>query len=125
MTYSMKYVMNHLNVSANTLRYYEKEGILKNISRDSSGRRIYNDENIESINFIRILRLTGMSIANIRKYFELYELGDDTLLQRKEMMMQHKSRVKNKINEYLNYLDVISYKAAMYELKEKEYRQKI
>ncbi|NRD78594.1 MerR family transcriptional regulator [Bacillus sp. BRMEA1] len=120
MSYSMKYVVEHLDVTANTLRYYEKEGLLKNISRNSGGNRVYNDENIEVLNFIRALRLTGMPISEIKKYLELNELGDDTISQRKEMILQHKTKVQNKINENLKYLEVISYKAAMYDLKERE-----
>ncbi|AZB42054.1 MerR family transcriptional regulator [Bacillus sp. FJAT-42376] len=120
MSYSMKYVMENLNVTANTLRYYEKEGLLKNISRNSGGNRVYNDENIGVLDFIRALRLTGMPISEIKKYLELTELGDDTISQRKEMILQHKTRVQKKINENLKYLEVISYKAAMYDLKERE-----
>ncbi|MFS0604911.1 MerR family transcriptional regulator [Peribacillus frigoritolerans] len=125
MSYSMKYVVENLNVSANTLRFYETEGILKDISRDSNGRRIYNDQNIEWIKFIRSLRLTGMPISKIKEYVELYELGDETFYQRKEMMMQHKIEVQNKLNENLKHLEVISYKVAMYELQEKEVQEKI
>ncbi len=125
MSYSMKYVVDHLNVTANTLRFYEKEEILKDISRDSNGRRIYNDENITWINFIRSLRLTGMPLSQIKKYVELYELGDTTLSQRKEMMMKHKAKVQDSINESLKHLEVISYKLAMYELQEQGASQKI
>ncbi len=125
MSYSLKYVVENLDVSANTLRFYEREGILKNISRDSNGRRIYNDQNIEWLNFIRSLRLTGMPIVKIKEYVELYELGDETFLQRKEMMMEHKLEVQKKLYENLKHLEVISYKVAMYELQEKESRQNI
>lgn len=124
MPYSMKYVVEHLNVTANTLRYSEKEGLLKNISRDSRGCRVYNDENIELLDFIRALRFTGMPISEIKKYLELNELGDVTISQRKEMILQHKTKIQNKINEDLKYLEVISYKAAMYDLKEREFKQK-
>ncbi|WCK54831.1 MerR family transcriptional regulator [Aneurinibacillus sp. Ricciae_BoGa-3] len=120
MSYSMKYVVDHLNISANTLRFYETEGILNEISRDSKGRRIYSEENIEWIKFIRCLRETGMPISKIKEYIDLYELGNATFLQRKEMMMQHKLEVQNKINESLKYLEIISYKVATYELQEEE-----
>ncbi|WP_338779575.1 MerR family transcriptional regulator [Metabacillus sp. FJAT-52054] len=123
MPYSMKYLVDHLNVTANTLRYYEKEGILKNISRDSKGHRIYDGKNIETLDFIRTLRLTGMPISKIKEYLDLYEFGDDTISQRKEMMMRHKLVVQNKINEDLKHLEAISYKVAMYEIIEKGYRQ--
>ncbi|MDU0412329.1 MerR family transcriptional regulator [Bacillus paralicheniformis] len=125
MSFSMKYVVDNLHVSAYTLRFYEKEGLLRNISRDSNGRRIYNDDDLRWINFIRSLRLTGMPISKIKEYIDLYELGDETFLQRKEMMMQHKLEVQNKINENLKHLEVISYKVAMYELQERKDTQKI
>lgn len=125
MSFSMKYVVDNLHVSANTLRFYETEGLLRYISRDSNGRRIYNDEDLRWINFIRSLRLTGMPISKIKEYIDLYELGDETFLQRKEMMMQHKLEVQNKINENLKHLEVISYKVAMYELQERKDTQKI
>jgi DNA-binding transcriptional MerR regulator len=121
----MKYVVDNLLVTANTLRFYEKEGIIKDISRDSNGRRIYSDENIKWVTFIRSLRLTGMSISKIKEYVELYELGDATFFQRKEMMMKHRSVVQSSINESLKHLEIISYKIAMYDLQEQEAPQKI
>ncbi|MDQ0417183.1 DNA-binding transcriptional MerR regulator [Croceifilum oryzae] len=124
MSYSMNYVVENVNITANTLRYYEKEGLLKNISRDSRGRRVYIDENMEVLHFIRSLRLTGMPISDIKKYLELNELGDETISQRKEMILQHKTKVQDKIQEDLKYLEIISYKAAIYELKEREFKQK-
>ncbi|MCD7036532.1 MerR family transcriptional regulator [Metabacillus sp. GX 13764] len=123
MAYSMKYIEEHLNVTANTLRYYEKEGLLKNISRDPRGHRLYTDQNVESLSFIRTLRATSMPISEIKRYLDLYDMGDATLSQRKEIMMQHKVKVQNKINEDLKHLEAISYKAAMYEIKENERNQ--
>lgn len=118
MPYTLKYIEEQLNVTANTLRFYEKEGLLKNISRDSRGHRIYNDENIKRLEFIRTLRATSMPVSEIKRYLELYELGDATLSQRKEIMLNHKAKVQNKINEDLKHLEVISYKAAMYQIKD-------
>lgn len=66
-----------------------------------------------------------MPISKIKEYIVLYEQGDATFKQRKEMMMQHKLQVQNQINEHLKHLEVISYKVAMYELQEKEFTQKI
>lgn len=125
MSHTMKHVIDSLNVSANTLRFYEAEGLLKNISRDAGGRRIYTDDDLRWISFIRSLRLTGMPISMIKQYVELYQLGDNTFQQRKEIMLRHRTEVQNKINEYLRHLEVISYKVAMYELQERETRQKI
>jgi DNA-binding transcriptional MerR regulator len=65
-----------------------------------------------------------MPIYEIRRYLELYELGNDTISQRKEIIMQHKLKVQNKINEDLKHLEIIVYKAALYDFKEKEINQK-
>ncbi|WP_369127073.1 MerR family DNA-binding protein [Virgibacillus salexigens] len=63
------------------------------MSRDFRGSRIYNDDNIEILDFIRALRLTGMPISEIKRYLELNESGNDTISQRKEMTLQHKTKV--------------------------------
>lgn len=125
MAYPMKHVVEKLNISGNTLRFYENEGILRDIARDDGGRRVYSEENIKWLDFIRSLRQTGMPIAKIKEYVDLYERGDETFYERKEMMMQHKIEVQNRINESLKHLEVISYKVAMYEIQEKEIVEKI
>ncbi|MGM0878161.1 MAG: hypothetical protein ACQEWV_26490 [Bacillota bacterium] len=61
--------------------------------------------------------------AKIKEYKDLYELGNATFLQRKEMLMQHKLEVQNKIDESLKLMEVITYKIAMYELQEEEVRK--
>ncbi|KRE48416.1 MerR family transcriptional regulator [Paenibacillus sp. Soil724D2] len=123
MLYSMKYVVENLNVSAKTLRFYEEQGILTNISRDEKGRRVYNEQNIDWISFIRCLKETGMPLSKLKEYKDLYELGNTTFLQRKEMLMQHKLEVQNKIEESLKHMEEITYKIAMYELQKEEVRK--
>lgn len=120
MLYSMTYVVENLNVSAKTLRFYEEQGILPNISRDEKGRRVYNKQQIDWISFIRCLKETGMPLSKIKDYKELYELGNHTFLQREEMLMQHKLEVQKKIDESLKHLEEINYKIAMYELQKEE-----
>ncbi|WP_438495721.1 MerR family transcriptional regulator [Paenibacillus sp. IHBB 3054] len=120
MLYSMTYVVENLNVSAKTLRFYEEQGILPNISRDQKGRRVYNEQQIDWISFIRCLKETGMPLSKIKDYKELYELGNHTFLQREEMLMKHKLEVQKKIDESFKHLEEINYKIAMYELQKEE-----
>ncbi|QIZ08713.1 MerR family transcriptional regulator [Priestia megaterium] len=123
MLYSMKYVVENLNISAKTLRFYEEQGILPNISRDEKGHRVYNEQQIDWLSFIRCLKETGMSLSKIKEYKELYELGNPTFLQREEMLIQHKLEVQKKIDESLKHLEEINYKIAMYELQKEEVRK--
>ncbi|OKP83523.1 MerR family transcriptional regulator [Paenibacillus helianthi] len=120
MLYSMTYVVEHVDVSAKTLRFYEEQGILPNISRDEKGRRVYTQQQIDWISFIRCLKETGMPLSKIKDYKELYELGNNTFLQREEMLMQHKLEVQKKIDESFKHLEEINYKIAMYELQKEE-----
>jgi DNA-binding transcriptional MerR regulator len=116
----MTYVVENLNVSAKTLRFYEEQGILPNISRDEKGRRVYNQQQIDWISFIRCLKETGMPLSKIKDYKELYELGNSTYLQREEILMHHKLEVQKKIDESQKHLEEINYKLAMYELQKEE-----
>ncbi|MGW9530680.1 MerR family transcriptional regulator [Paenibacillus terrae] len=120
MLYSMTYVVENLNVSAKALRFYEEQGILPNISRDEKGRRVYSEQQIDWISFIRCLKETGMPLSKIKDYMELYELGNTTYLQREEMLIQHKLEVQKKIDESFKHLEEINYKIAMYELQKEE-----
>ncbi|WP_328801864.1 MerR family transcriptional regulator [Paenibacillus sp. LX16] len=120
MLYSMTYVVENLNVSAKTLRFYEEQGILPNISRDEKGRRVYNEQQLDWISFIRCLKETGMPLSKIKDYKELYESGNSTFLKREEMLIQHKLEVQKKIDESFKHLEEINYKIAMYELQKEE-----
>jgi len=118
--YSMNYVVENINISAKTLRFYEEQGILRNISRDEKGRRIYTRQNMDWIAFIRCLRETGMSIAKIKEYQRLFEAGNATFVERQEMLKLHKIEIQKHIEEELKHLEEINYKLAMYDLQKDE-----
>ncbi|WP_231584271.1 MerR family transcriptional regulator [Paenibacillus dauci] len=116
----MNYVVENINISAKTLRFYEEQGILRNISRDEKGRRIYTQQNMDWIAFIRCLRETGMSIAKIKEYQRLFEAGNATFVERQEMLKLHKLEIQKHIEEELKHLEEINYKLAMYDLQKDE-----
>ncbi|MEI4526393.1 MerR family transcriptional regulator [Priestia megaterium] len=115
MSYSMKEMNEKTGLSAPTLRYYEKEGILPFVERDENGKRLYNDMNIEWIRFILALRSTGMPLAEIKRYVELYKQGESTIKERKNMMLQHKEAVEEEMSKTFKYLEQINYKLALYD----------
>ena len=95
-------------ISAYTLRYYEKKGLLR-VNRDSGGRRDYSEDDIEWVKFIQRLKDTGMLLRDIRHYSDLRYQGDDTMAERMELLIQHRESVveeKRKWEEYLRNLDV-------------------
>ncbi|PAD25861.1 MerR family transcriptional regulator [Niallia circulans] len=111
------------NLTESTLRYYEKEKIIPRAPRDKNGHRIYTDEIVEWVDFIISLKETGMPLKKIRSYAELYNHGDETLKERKEMMLQHKKSVKEHINKTVEHLEKINYKIALYDVQLEEVKR--
>lgn len=82
--------------SVDTLRYYEKIGLIA-IDRRANGHREFSDEDLEWLGVLRCLRDTGMPIADMRRYAELARTGDDTLQDRLRLLSQHDGHVAETI----------------------------
>lgn len=84
-------------LSADTLRYYEKAGLLLPVGRSSSGQRRYAAADLEWIAFLMRLRETGMSIADMQRYAELRARGDVSLAERLALLREHRTRLHERI----------------------------
>jgi DNA-binding transcriptional MerR regulator len=84
--------------SLETLRYYERIGLLNGIDRAPSGHRRFNDDDLEWLGVLRCLRETGMPIAQMRRYAEMARCGDTTLAERMNLLTEHELSVHAKIN---------------------------
>lgn len=124
MNYSIKEFSLKTGLSISTLRFYEKERVLPFVKRDGYGYRIYDDENIEWIDFILALRSTGMPIAEIKRYVDLYKEGEKTIQERKQMILDHKVNVQKEIMQMNRYLDKINYKLSLYDILEEDLEKK-
>lgn len=94
-------------ISAYTLRYYEKKGLLR-VSRDDTRRRDYSEADIEWVKFIKRLKDTGMLLRDIKHYSDLRYQGDSTMGERMELLVQHRKSVveeRKKWDDYLRNLD--------------------
>jgi len=76
-------------LSADTIRYYEKIGIIRPISRDSGGQRQFSAEDIAWMGVLNCLRNTGMPMKALSRYAELVEAGDHTVSERKQILRDH------------------------------------
>lgn len=100
------------------MRYYEKEGLLTNISRDKSGRRVYYDADLIWLNWIKRLKSTGMSLEDIKRFSDLRVLGDSSIPDRKQMLIEHSKKLKSDIQRLLDELDIVECKVVAYQKKE-------
>lgn len=110
MGYSIKQVSERFNISSYALRYYEREGILPSIHRSESGIRQYSDFDLEWIELIRCMRATGMSLSHIKNFVNLCSLGEDTVPERRRIVLQQKEIIEQHIKEYKEYLKVVNKK---------------
>ena len=101
-------------LSAHTLRYYERVGLIHPIAREENTRRCYTPDDIGWIDFLSKLRATGMSIRDMQRYAELQRLGDKTLPQRVEMLMALRDQVEERIGELQEHLKLVRYKIEIY-----------
>ena len=106
------------NVSIDTLRYYEKLGLIKNVNK-VSGKRIYNDDNIKDLKFVLCMKLAGLSLKDIILFLNYYEQGDETIDLRLEMLKKQKNILMEEIKEKKETLDYLNYKIDLY-IKRKE-----
>ncbi|MBU0565379.1 MAG: MerR family transcriptional regulator [Gammaproteobacteria bacterium] len=101
-------------LSADTLRYYEKIGLLRHVARDASGFRVYGPRDLEWIGFILRLKDTGMALDDIIRYAELRECGDTTLAARQALLEQHAARLHERIQRDHQHLNALQAKIALY-----------
>jgi DNA-binding transcriptional MerR regulator len=102
-------------LSAHTIRYYERIGLLPSIERAKNGHRRYSEDDIGWIEFLKCLRSTGMPISEMQRYVELQQAGDSTLDDRLALLEAHRRRIKAKMRELNRFLDRIEGKIGYYQ----------
>jgi DNA-binding transcriptional MerR regulator len=101
-------------LSAYTLRYYERAGLIDDVSRAGSGHRRYSDEDLAWIEVLQCLRATGMPIKDIRRYADLVRAGDGNEVQRLALLEEHRSAVRAQLADIRGDLAFIDRKIAIY-----------
>ena len=119
--YSIQEVSERTGLSAHTLRYYEKEGLLPGVERGPSGFRQYSDADLELLGGICCLKNTGMSLREIARFMQLAREGDGTLRERCVLLEAHRDKVLARMAEMQSHLDKVTRKLNWYSEKLKDY----
>jgi DNA-binding transcriptional MerR regulator len=114
-TYPIAQAADRSGLSIDTLRYYERIGLVDPPARDSGGRRSYSDEDLGWLEFLTKLRTTGMPIRQMREYARLRRHGAASAGRRKQILLEQRTAVRERIAELRSSLDVLDYKIANYE----------
>ena len=108
-------VSKKCNVSADTLRYYEKAGLISFINRTPGGVRNYTEQDCKQIAFIKCMRSAGLSIEVLRKYFELFKRGKRTLKIRRDLLANEREGLRARFKELQDTLKRLDYKISVYD----------
>lgn len=114
MNYTINDVAQKFGLSAHTLRYYDKEGLLPFIERTSSGNRVFTDADLNWVALICCLKDTGMPIKEMKTYSQWATLGAETIDERKQMLTEHRLEVTRQIEKLQQNLKLIDEKIEFY-----------
>ena len=110
-------VSKTMDISADTLKYNEKIGLIPDVKRNKSGIRDYSEDDLMWIQFAKCMRSAGLSIEVLTEYLKLFKEGDSTLEVRKDILVEERSKLINKISEIQSTLERLDYKISNYEEK--------
>lgn len=112
--YTISEVAEHTGLSAHTLRWYERIGLMPHVDRTHTGQRRFTNRDLDWLSLVTKLRLTGMPVADMVRFAELVRAGDGTFAAREELLTVHREDVRRRIAELQSTLDVLDYKIDIY-----------
>lgn len=101
-------------LSVDTLRYYEKIGLIPKPLRDGGGRRVYDQTILRWVDFLDRLKATGMGIKDRLRYADLRTRGAASLTERRQMLEEHRDKVRSDLERLTEMLDVLDDKIILY-----------
>ncbi|MFJ9605411.1 MerR family transcriptional regulator [Kitasatospora sp. NPDC101176] len=101
-------------LTAHTLRWYERIGLLDPVDRSASGQRRYCDADLHRLAFLGRLRLTGMPVADMLRYVDMARRGEETYEGRRQLLVDQREEVRQRIADLQATLAVLDYKIDLY-----------
>lgn len=108
-------VSKQYNIIADTLRYYERIGLIPPVNRNKNGIRDYTDEDCKWVDFIKCMRSAGLPIEVLIEYVTLFRQGNSTIEARKEILIEQRGILEEKINFMTATLERLNHKIDNYD----------
>ena len=108
-------VSERYGLSLDTLRYYERIGLIQPVNRSASGIRDYTEIDLRRVEFIKCMRSAGLPIETLIEYVGLVQHGDDTIGARKEILKEQRALLRGRMKEMQKTLDLLDHKIEVYE----------
>ena len=108
-------VSERYGLSADTLRYYERVGLIPPVTRNDGGIRDYNELDLRRVEFTKCMRSAGLPVEVLIEYVGLVQQGDKTIEARKEILQEQRELLLARMQEMQKTLDILDHKIEVYE----------
>lgn len=112
---TIKEVSEKYDLTADTLRYYEKIGLISNVPRTKNGIRNYDDKTCRQIEYIKCMRKAGVEIESLIEYIKLLNEGKHTAVKRKKLLEMQKEKLVEKQKNISETIERLNYKLHIYD----------
>lgn len=120
--YTIRSMAERCGMTAHTLRYYERVGLIQPVGRARNGHRRYSEADEAWLNFLHCMRATNMSIREMQRYAELRERGDATSLERRKLLEDHQAAIAEQIVALEKAHALLTHKITNYKMIEERIR---
>ena len=108
-------VSEKFGLSVDTLRYYERVGLIPPVNRNEVGIRDYNELDLRRVDFIKCMRGAGLPVEVLIEYVALVQQGDKTIDARKDILIEQRDLVAARLEEMQKTLELLNHKIEVYE----------
>jgi DNA-binding transcriptional MerR regulator len=108
-------VCEKFSISQDTLRYYERIGLIPHVNRNKSGIRDFTEKDCRWVEFIKCMRSAGLPIEVLIEYVGLFQQGDETIEARKDLLIEERKQLIARMEDMKQTLERLDYKIASYE----------
>jgi DNA-binding transcriptional MerR regulator len=120
--FTIRNMAERCGMTAHTLRYYERVGLIQPVGRARNGHRRYTDADAAWLNFLHCMRATSMPIREMQRYAALREIGDETSEQRRRLLEDHQATIAAQIEALQKAHSLLTHKIANYRKLEEQTR---
>lgn len=120
MTYTIKQMSELTGLTPSTLRYYDSQGLLPSLKRDSNNVRIFTEDDYKNLKLINCLKKSGLSIKDIKDFIDMVDEGDGAIEKRLEIFEKRRKILRQELKNLQEVLNVIEYKCWYYSKASKE-----
>jgi len=112
--FTIRNMADRCGMTAHTLRYYERVGLIQPVGRARNGHRRYSEADAAWLNFLHCMRATNMPIREMQRYAALREAGDSTIEQRRQLLEEHQAEIAGQIAALQKAHSLLTHKIANY-----------